>query len=185
MLIISENQFLSELASEKTKSQLLSEKSNKDSIEVEQVVMEHHTYDAFRKPDGQTNIPNEVKSIIGALAETSTREELAEEFNISKDTVGDLALDKHKNPLVSERKVNIIERCKDLTLAKLETSLEFLSISRDMKPREQVAIAESLSRIHEKLSPRESGPAMEAKFIFYTPDRQNDIKEYEIIDAPI
>lgn len=186
MLIIPQSQFLAELAAitEKEKSK----SSSKDFVEVDpnnldEVVMENHNYDAFRKRDGEKNIPDEVKSVIGALAAQHTREELAKQFNISKDTVGDLALDKHSNSKVSESKVNIIERCKDLTLAKLETSLEFLAISRDMKPREQVAIAESLARIHEKITPKESGPVQETKFIFYTPDRQNDIKDYEVIDA--
>jgi hypothetical protein len=183
MLIIPESQFLAELAAEKSRSQTIAEKASKNYIEVEEVVMENTTYNTFRKVPGEKNIPEEVKSVIGALAETHTREELSEQFNISKDTVGDLALDKHSNSRVSEAKVNIIEKCKDITLNKLAKSLEFLEITREMKPREQVAIAESLSRIHEKLTPKEAATPLEAKFIFYTPDRQNDIKDYEVIDA--
>lgn len=182
MLIISKNQFLEELEKEKSLTQKLVIKD--ESPIINEVVMENHTYDNFRKKE-LPNIPNEVKPIIGALALTEGREEVAKVFGVSQDTVGDLVNDKHGNAEVTEKKINILEKVRENTLSKLDNCIDFLTIAKDMKPRELVQTAESLARIHEKLTPKETEKPSTTQFIFYTPERQNKIEDYEVVEASV
>jgi len=189
MLIISEEEFLKEISQSPSKSITISESSKKRELEEvneipSEIVMENHTYDNFRKPS-LPNIPHEMRAVIGALGVTEGREIVAKTFGVSEDTVGDLVNDKHSNGTVSEIKNNILERVKANSLAKLETCIEFLTISKDMKPAEHISIAEGLARIHDKLTPKTEVKDSETKFIFYTPDRQNKVEDYEVVDAAI
>jgi len=193
MLIISEDQFLKELADSKSESILRSEAIIKDKIKKlnngspnisNEVLLENTTYDNFRKPEGP-NIPNELKPVIGALAALGeNRDELSETFGISKDTIGNLANDNHKNAIVSERKVAIIERVKSNIVDKIDKSIEFLEVIKGTSNKELLYTAESLSRIHRNITPV-SAPTegSNVQFVFYAPERQNKVEDYTIIDA--
>lgn len=182
MLIISEEQFLNELKSSKSESIIRSENGGHPTIPVE-IKLENNTYDNFRKSEGP-NIPEEVKSIVGALSELDSQKNTSEAFGISKDTVNNLANDNHKNSLVSEKRVAIIERIKENTSKKIEQCVEFLEVVKGTNNKELLYTAESLSRIHRNISPA-SAPNEGAgvQFIFYAPERQNKVEDYEVIDA--
>lgn len=180
MLLTSEEDFLKELNSIKeTESEILLKRLNSP------IRMENTTYDSFRKPEGVPNIPNEVKTIIGVLGELDSQKDVAEVFQVSKDTVGNLTNNNHANSEVSERKYNTISKIKENVEKKIESCVQFIEILKETPNKELLATAESLSRIHRNISPatqpHENGGV---QFIFYAPERQNSIKDYEVIDAP-
>ena len=207
MLIISNEQFLKEMDQRPSKSltyldripltidlpittpaaiPTTNESSNEDNV-VDVVVMENDTYDNFRKPNGIPNIPNEIKPIIGALALLDSHDAVSKEFGISKDTIGNLANDNHRNAEVAERKVNIVEKVKQNIVEKVSACVGFLEIAKSMPSKELLATAESLSRIHRNIAAPtgdhgNSGSAVQ--FIFYAPERQNRLDDYEVINAP-
>lgn len=199
MLIISQTQFLEELKASKSKSIILGEElKNKDDLDVgegtlipdtiktptiDTVVLESATYDNFRKKK-LPNIPKELKAVVGALGSIENQAEVAKVFGVSKDTVGTLANDLHSNPEVSEAKVSILSRIKNISEEKIKDCVDFIEIQKGMNNKELLTTAESLSRIHKNITP----PAIEnpnggIQFIFYAPERQNKIEDYEIIDA--
>jgi len=177
MLIISEEQFLKEL------SQSPSESISRSRKIKETVELENTTYDNFRK-SSVPNIPSEVKSIIGAIATTESYDDVSENFRVSKDTIGNLVNDNHSNPLVVERKNAIIDRIRENTAQKIEKCVEFLEIVKETTNKELLSTAESLSRIHRNISPVNQ-PLGESnvQFIFYAPERQNKVEDYEVIDS--
>jgi hypothetical protein len=184
MLIISQDEFLKELAESKPAAKPDPIESHISRPEIpNKIEMENHTYDNFRKPS-VPNIPNEVKPVIAALAVSDTQENIAKAFGVSKDTVGNLANDNHKNGEVTEAKINIIERIKEKTLGKIDTCLDFLEVNKNLKPQEYAHLAESLARTHEKLTSKEPAENKTTQFVFYIPKEQNKPEDYEVIDAP-
>lgn len=182
MLIISNEQFLAELKSSESESIKRSKNGGNPVIPTE-IELSSNTYDNFRKPEGP-NIPEEVKSIVGALSSIDGQKEVAETFGISKDTVGNLANDNHKNSQVSEKRVAIIERIKENTSKKIEQCVEFLEVVKGTNNKELLYTAESLSRIHRNISPASApNEGSGVQFIFYAPERQNKVEDYDIIDA--
>lgn len=200
MLIISNEQFLEELKTEKSKSIVLGEsiknESRKevlegtlipDSIETpiipDSINLESHTYDNFRKSK-LPNIPAELKAVVGALGVLDKHDNVAEAFGISKDTVGTLANDLHSNAEVSEAKVSILHKIKENAEVKINQCVEFVEILQGMNNKELLTTAESLSRIHKNITPPVAeNPNGGIQFIFYAPERQNKLEDYEIIDA--
>lgn len=183
MLIISQEQFLAELKSESSES-IKRSLNNGNPVIPQEVELENNTYDNFRKSSGQPNIPEEVKSIVGALSELDSQKNTSDAFGISKDTVNNLANDNHKNSLVSEKRVAIIERIKENTSKKIEQCVEFLEIAKGTNNKELLYTAESLSRIHRNISPvNQQSEGAGVQFIFYAPERQNKVEDYEVIDA--
>lgn len=175
MLIISEDEFLNELKQEKS-----------ESIQRgEAIRLENGTYDNFRKPAGIPNLPIELKSIVSVLGETEKYEDVAEAFQVSKDTVGNLTNNEHSNELVKERKANTIERIKEETATKIESCIKFLEVSKEMNNKELLNTAESLSRVHRNISGNTSDGGNNVQFIYYAPERQNKVDDYPIIDANV
>lgn len=199
MLILDKTQFLKELESlknSKDKSNDTSSNSihNTTSIDdtdspslktpenLDSVILENKTYDSFRKPKGP-NIPKEVKSIIGALGTQENYQEVSEAFGISKDTVGNLVNNNHSNPDVIDKKESVLDRIKEVTLQKIDKCIDFLDISRTMPNKELLSTAESLSRVHRNITPANEPPANIAQFVFYVPERQNKLEDYEEVVA--
>lgn len=181
MFIISAEQFLDEIKSE-TPNSINTADITKPNV-VERVEMENHTYDKFRKPSGEPNTPKEVKSVIGALAVETNHQEVTDAFPVSLQTVGELARNDHANAEVAERKDNIIEKIKARGLEKIEKCVEFLDVSKDMKNSELIMVAEGLSRVHERLTPKDMVLDNRTQFIYYVPEKQNKIADYETIDV--
>lgn len=181
MLIISEEQFLAELKDTIPSSQPKVVDIESPNI-VNEVIMENHTYDNFRKPEGP-NTPKEVKALIGALATETSQKEVAEAFPVSLTTIANLENDNHSNTKVKEVKESIIEKIQAKSLDKIDKCIEFLDISKDLAPNKLIHIAEGLSRIHEKLTPKTPPENSITQFIYYIPESQRKIEDYEVIDA--
>ena len=199
MLIISQTQFLEEIKAERSKSIILGESlsiskrdeevKEIDSFEVNEVPiisneikLESHVYDEFRK-SSLPNIPKELKAVVGALGSLENQSEVAKAFGVSVDTVGTLANDKHSNAEVSEAKVSILHKIKSISEEKIKDCVDFIEIQKGMNNKELLSTAESLSRIHRNVTPPSTPSEGNIQFIFYAPERQNKIEDYEIIDA--
>lgn len=194
MLIISQEEFLKELASSKSNSISISEKLSKDkyledNIENEtpnipdEVKLESHTYDNFRK-SALPNIPKELKAVVGALGTLESHQDVADTFGVSKQTVANLSNDNHSNAIVSETKVNILERVKTNTISKIDKCVEFIEVLKGMNNKELLATAESLSRINRNITPvSQPTEGNNVQFIYYAPSGQDAINPNDIIDA--
>lgn len=198
MLLISEEQFLKELATEKSSSlkffdpkavvtNPITTEGKDTSIPLvpDEIKMENATYDKFRKPNGVPNIPDEVKVIAATLGTITNQGDVAQALGISKDTVGNLVNDNHKNSEVIEKKLDSIQKLKNNIVTKVEQCVEFLDVVKEMPKKELLATAESLSRIHRNITtPAEGTVGAGVQFIFYAPERQHRLDEYEVINAP-
>lgn len=151
-----------------------------DDSYLDQVIMESHTYDQFRKPHGP-NIPSEVKSIVGALGTTENYDQVRDAFGISKDTIGNLVNNHHKNDEVASAKDSILAKIQEASLKKIDTCIGFLEISSKLPNKELLHTAESLSRIHKNVTPAGEPPSTNAQFIFYVPESQKRMEDYETV----
>lgn len=185
MLIISEAEFLEELKSDRmVQENVVQTEDHTKEHQIKNIELENNTYDNFRKPAGVPNIPGPVKAIIGALALETTHSEVAASFPVSKQTVGELARGDQANAEITEVKNAIIEKIKDNSLKKIEQCVEFLSVNEHTKNSELIMVAEGLSRVHDKLTPKDANPhANITQFIYYVPESQKKIEDYTVIDA--
>jgi hypothetical protein len=128
-----------------------------------------------------TRAPVVVRATAGALAIQSSVPEVAEEFQLSPNSVRE-ATHSH-NPEVKSRVDNAIERVRDLALDKLMESLGLITEEKVKKStaRDISVIAANMSRVVENVTPKQVGGNVQ--LVLYAPNRVAKESDFTIVEV--
>ena len=138
---------------------------------------------------GDTEIPTMLKVISATAAEAglATNKELAEQFDISAQTISDARngrVGARKDSELSDRIRKNLDTVQDRAIDRLMQSLDLMDDEKlhNCKATDLSSIAANMSRVVEKVSPKSKDAFAGVQVILYSP-RVRDLSNYDVIDV--
>lgn len=145
--------------------------------------------------EGDLEVPDFLKSIIADISndpsDSSSRKEIAEQFNVSEQTVTTFSQGLKNPKQVDEKLQNVIDRKRDSvhesSVQVLEEALALISPKmigegEKLKAKDVAAIAKDMSAVIRNTSKENRGNASGASVIIYAPSQRN-INDYRVIEV--
>jgi hypothetical protein len=159
------------------------------SVELTRVIDGEVDSSAVRVESEQSRprVPNAVKELIAITARVDGASSAAKAFNVSDSLASSLKNGKASLPDESKAKVERqVERIRDDAMERMLMSIGVITDEKlsTVSPVAASQIAANMSRVVEKMMPRDTGNGVTNNIIFYAPRRREET-DFEIIEAKV